>query len=154
MYCHSARSESEIENFEPSSSMNVYVGSGGRKASLSAILDGQGGQQNRQHNSLKLNPFIVSARKGVFFFSPHTHTLTRAQTHQEANTKKKKTPLSYLSRFLVGSLHQRYRRLDRVRGLAHWSRKNGHLRLLYLMTQRQRHLLSISYERSLTMIQP
>ena len=33
-----------------------YVGSGGRNASLAAILEGQGGQQKRQHISLKLSP--------------------------------------------------------------------------------------------------
>ena len=35
---------------------NEYVGSGGRNASLAAILEGQGGQQKRQHISLKLSP--------------------------------------------------------------------------------------------------
>ena len=33
-----------------------YVVSGGRNASLAAILEGQGGQQKRQHISLKLKP--------------------------------------------------------------------------------------------------
>ena len=32
------------------------MGSGGRNASLAAILEGQGGQQKRQHISLKLSP--------------------------------------------------------------------------------------------------
>ena len=35
------------------------VGSGGRKANLAAIRDGNGGQQNKQHNSLHDKPFIV-----------------------------------------------------------------------------------------------
>lgn len=39
------------------------VGSGGRKASLAAIRLGQGGQQNRQHNSLTERPFIVSCKR-------------------------------------------------------------------------------------------
>ena len=39
-----------------SSSSKEYVGSGGKKASLAAILDGHGGQQNRQQSSEKDNP--------------------------------------------------------------------------------------------------
>ena len=67
-------------NFEPSSSMKVYVGSGGRNASLAAILDGQGGQQNKQQNSLKLNPFIVSrgelrTRENAVQHIPHWDTV-------------------------------------------------------------------------------
>ena len=34
-----------------SSSSKEYVGSGGKNANLAAILDGHGGQQNKQHNS-------------------------------------------------------------------------------------------------------
>ena len=50
---------------------NAYVASGGRKASLAAILEGQGGQQNRQQISLKLKPipFIASSGYGRKFFS-------------------------------------------------------------------------------------
>ncbi len=38
------------------SSVTSYVGSGGRNASLAAILEGQGGQQKRQHSSEKDRP--------------------------------------------------------------------------------------------------
>ena len=38
----------------------VYVGSGGRKASLEAMTDGHGGQQKRQHNSENESPFILA----------------------------------------------------------------------------------------------
>ena len=38
--------------------MTLYVGEGGKKASLATILDGHGGQQNRQHNSFIDKPFI------------------------------------------------------------------------------------------------
>lgn len=47
------------------SGRNVYVGSGGRKASLAAMRLGQGGQQNRQQSSLSERPFILHcARRG------------------------------------------------------------------------------------------
>ena len=58
---------------------NEYVGSGGKNASLAAILEGQGGQQKRQQISLKLRPilFILFQNKrtkyfsfGCFLFSP------------------------------------------------------------------------------------
>ncbi len=38
------------------SSVTSYVGSGGRNANLAAILEGQGGQQKRQHSSEKDRP--------------------------------------------------------------------------------------------------
>lgn len=41
------------------SGRKVYVGSGGKKASFAAIRLGQGGQQKRQHTSLKESPFIL-----------------------------------------------------------------------------------------------
>lgn len=41
------------------SGRKVYVGSGGRKASLAAMRLGQGGQQNRQQSSLRERPFIL-----------------------------------------------------------------------------------------------
>lgn len=41
------------------SGRKAYVGSGGRKASLAAMRPGQGGQQNRQHSSLRERPFIL-----------------------------------------------------------------------------------------------
>lgn len=40
------------------------MGSGGRKASLEAILLGHGGQQNRQHSSLKDRWFILKSLIG------------------------------------------------------------------------------------------
>lgn len=58
-YCHSALSVRCKLNLDPDSSDIIeYVGSGGRKANLAAILEGHGGQQNKQHSSLKDNPFI------------------------------------------------------------------------------------------------
>jgi hypothetical protein len=48
--------------FEPPSdeslveSSKEYVGSGGKNANFAAILDGKGGQQNKQHNSDKDSP--------------------------------------------------------------------------------------------------
>ncbi|KAG7258844.1 hypothetical protein CRUP_022944 [Coryphaenoides rupestris] len=42
------------------SGRRAYVGSGGRKASLAAMRPGQGGQQNRQHSSLRERPFIFA----------------------------------------------------------------------------------------------
>lgn len=41
------------------SGRKVYVGSGGKKASLAAMRLGQGGQQKRQHTSLRERPFIL-----------------------------------------------------------------------------------------------
>jgi hypothetical protein len=53
---------------EVSSSFKSYERiSGGRNANLEAIFCGNGGQQKRQHNSLKLRPFIL--RCNYFFFS-------------------------------------------------------------------------------------
>jgi len=43
----------------PFSSTKVYVGSGGKKASFAAILDGHGGQQKRQHSSRTDSPFMA-----------------------------------------------------------------------------------------------
>ena len=55
-YCHSARSVSVTLYFDLVLSVAVYlyVGSGGKNANLAAIRPGHGGQQNRQHSSLKL----------------------------------------------------------------------------------------------------
>jgi len=47
--------------------MNEYVGSGGRKASLAAIREGHGGQQNRQHSSLRESPFIFTGDTYTFY---------------------------------------------------------------------------------------
>lgn len=41
------------------SGRKAYVGSGGKNASLAAMRPGQGGQQNRQHSSLRERPFIL-----------------------------------------------------------------------------------------------
>ena len=41
--------------------MIEYVGSGGKNANFAAILPGHGGQQNKQHNSLNVRPFIFWA---------------------------------------------------------------------------------------------
>ena len=66
--CHSASSESA--NFfltipsSLTSSMMLYVGGGGIKASLAAIFDGHGGQQNMPHSrfiAVHVNPLIISA---------------------------------------------------------------------------------------------
>lgn len=46
------------------SGRKVYVGSGGRKASLAAMRLGQGGQQKRQQSSLKERPFILHCAGG------------------------------------------------------------------------------------------
>jgi hypothetical protein len=40
----------------------LYVGAGGRKASLATIFDGHGGQQNKQHSSPIDRPFIFFLR--------------------------------------------------------------------------------------------
>lgn len=71
MYCQSARSSSVSANFVElaSSAFKSYEHSGGKKASFEAILPGQGGQQNRQHNSLRLNPFMMYGDKDVFVFN-------------------------------------------------------------------------------------
>lgn len=60
-YGHSARSFNCNKNFVFVSScgVNLYVGSGGRNANLAAIFEGQGGQQNKQHNSLKLKEKLM-----------------------------------------------------------------------------------------------
>ena len=44
------------------------MGSGGRKASFAAILEGQGGQQKTQQISLRLSPipFILNSTGGVW----------------------------------------------------------------------------------------
>ena len=57
-YCHSALSYRTSFCLLPvaSSSSNEYVGSGGKNASLAAILEGHGGQQNKQHNSENDSP--------------------------------------------------------------------------------------------------
>lgn len=59
-YCHSARScrQTAYLVFVSSVGINLYVDSGGRNASLAAMRPGHGGQQNRQHSSLKLNQFV------------------------------------------------------------------------------------------------
>lgn len=56
-YCHSARSNKWrlYLMFVSSAAVSLYVGSGGWKANLAAMGPGHGGQQNMQHNSLKLN---------------------------------------------------------------------------------------------------
>lgn len=56
-YCHSARSNRQrlYFTFVSSIGVNLYVGSGGKNANFAAIRPGQGGQQNKQHNSLKLH---------------------------------------------------------------------------------------------------
>lgn len=46
------------------SGRKVYVGSGGRKASLAAMRLGQGGQQKRQQSSLRERPFILYCAGG------------------------------------------------------------------------------------------
>lgn len=46
------------------SGRKVYVGSGGRKASLAAMRLGQGGQQKRQQSSLRERPFILHCAGG------------------------------------------------------------------------------------------
>lgn len=43
------------------------MGSGGKKANFAAILDGHGGQQKRQHNSLKVKPFMIFFLYNFFF---------------------------------------------------------------------------------------
>ena len=57
-YCHSALSYRTSFCLLPvaSSSSKEYVGSGGKNASLAAIFEGQGGQQNKQHNSENESP--------------------------------------------------------------------------------------------------
>ena len=57
-YCHSALSYKTSFCLLPvaSSSSKEYVGSGGKNASLAAILEGHGGQQNKQHNSENDSP--------------------------------------------------------------------------------------------------
>lgn len=64
-YCHSARSSRVSVNLSLASSLatSLYVGSGGRNASLAAMRPGQGGQQKRQHSSLKLNPFEHASKR-------------------------------------------------------------------------------------------
>lgn len=42
-----------------------YEHSGGKNASLDAIRPGHGGQQNKQHSSLKLKPFIALRFGGI-----------------------------------------------------------------------------------------
>lgn len=56
-YCHSARSVRHTVYlvFVSSVGVNLYVDSGGKNANLAAIRPGHGGQQNRQHSSLKLD---------------------------------------------------------------------------------------------------
>ena len=59
------------------------MGSGGRNASLAAILEGQGGQQKRQHISLKLSPipFIMlywSLRKMLSSETLRSHWFDRS----------------------------------------------------------------------------
>jgi len=39
--------------------ISLYVGPGGKKASLATICDGHGGQQNRQQSSPTVKPFII-----------------------------------------------------------------------------------------------
>lgn len=60
--CHSDLSVSLSVNlsFLFGAGMIEYVGSGGKKASFDAMDDGQGGQQNKQHNSLNDRPFIMT----------------------------------------------------------------------------------------------
>lgn len=70
------------------SGRNVYVGSGGRKASLAAIWLGQGGQQKRQQSSPRERPFILHCVEGqedycVHHLSVHTkgHFLMKCTWH-------------------------------------------------------------------------
>lgn len=64
MYSHSACSKNFIVNFvfDESSGFISYDGSGGRKANFEAIRCGHGGQQNKQHKSLKL---IIKKRREI-----------------------------------------------------------------------------------------
>lgn len=64
-YCHSARSNRQRLYFtlESSTGVNLYVGSGGKNANFAAIRPGHGGQQNKQHNSLKLKKKIKEKKK-------------------------------------------------------------------------------------------
>lgn len=59
-YCHSARSNQFRLYFTlvSSTAVNLYVASGGKNASFAAIRPGNGGQQNRQHSSLKLKKCV------------------------------------------------------------------------------------------------
>ena len=59
--CHSALSvKLRLNLVLVSSGVKEYVGSGGMKAILAAILDGHGGQQKRQQISRILSPFMVA----------------------------------------------------------------------------------------------
>ena len=51
------------------SSSKEYVASGGKKASFAAILDGHGGQQNRQHNSENESPIPLIVFPGIQRYS-------------------------------------------------------------------------------------
>lgn len=66
--------------------INLYVVSGGMKASLATIADGQGGQQNRQHKSLndKCPPEAIC---GLVFIPLASSTVAIANNYRFLNPK-------------------------------------------------------------------
>jgi hypothetical protein len=72
------------------------VVSGGRKASLAAILAGQGGQQNRQQISLRLRPIPF-----MFGYLGQGSNITAASDHSIPPDQKIVRPTSYHNELLL-----------------------------------------------------
>ena len=57
------------------------MGSGGRKANLAAIFEGQGGQQNRQQSSVKLRPIPLIFNDYIFLSGGKKSVIRKRKKH-------------------------------------------------------------------------